>query len=215
MNRLLLAGGLFALALAWLMPSPLTPAQGFTLHMVRHLLLVAVAAPLLALGLCRHPALLEGRVPAWLLLPLPLSLLELLIIWGWHAPLPHAAARSSVLWFAAEQASFFLVGLLLWLSIVLPGRARRANGILALLLTSMHMTLLGALFTLAPRVLHAHAPTALCVTPATALADQQTGGMLMLLIGGTVYLAGALYILNDMLQGRGRAGSILGQDACG
>src|SRR3546814_18505574 len=74
-------------------------------------------------------------------------LAELVVVWGWHLPLLHHAARSSTAALAAEQASFLAVGLALWLS-VLGGRAaqrhaRLAGGVVALLLTSMHMTLLG------------------------------------------------------------------------
>src|SRR3546814_16032309 len=88
-------------------------------------------------------------------------LAELVVVWGWHLPLLHHAARSSTAALAAEQASFLAVGLALWLS-VLGGRAaqrhaRLAGGVVALLLTSMHMTRLGALITLAPRRIYHHA----------------------------------------------------------
>src|SRR3546814_18718364 len=73
-------------------------------------------------------------------------LAELVVVWGWHLPLLHHAARSSTAALAAEQASFLAVGLALWLS-VLGGRAaqrhaRLAGGVVALLLTSMPMPLL-------------------------------------------------------------------------
>src|SRR3546814_13943200 len=83
----------------------------------------------------------------WLAAPMAAMLAELVVVWGWHLPLLHHAARSSTAALAAEQASFLAVGLALWLS-VLGGRAaqrhaRLAGGVVALLLTSMHMTLLG------------------------------------------------------------------------
>jgi putative membrane protein len=82
------------------------------------------------------------------------------------------------------------------------GRARDATGpwgaVVALLFTAMHMALLGALIAFAPRPLYPAAP----IAPGglTALADQQLGGILMLAVGGTVYLAAALAILNRELQ---------------
>jgi putative membrane protein len=62
----------------------------------------------------------------------------------------------------------------------------------------MHMTLLGALFALANRPLFAHAspgPAAL-----SALADQQLGGVIMLLVGGASYLAGGLWLMGSLLR---------------
>jgi putative membrane protein len=52
-------------------------------------------------------------------------------------------------------------------------------------ITSMHMTLLGALIALSPRTLFAH-------QNAEALSDQHLGGALMLLLGGASYLTGGL-----------------------
>src|SRR3546814_20011317 len=125
-------------------------------------------------------------------------LAELVVVWGWHLPLLHHAARSSTAALAAEQASFLAVGLALWLS-VLGGRAaqrhaRLAGGVVALLLTSMHMTLLGALITLAPRSLYHH-------DMGSALADQPVAGMVML-SGSLSYLAGGLWQVARLPIGR-------------
>ena len=83
------------------------------------------------------------------------------MVWTWHAPSLHAAARASSAVMALEQACFLVAGLVVWLSAFGrgrgPARAVWAGGILALFLTSMHMTLLGALLALSPRPLyHAH-----------------------------------------------------------
>ena len=187
---------LACVVLALLLPGLAPAGYAFSAHMTGHLLLVAVAAPLLAIAASGSAYTRTERLPGWLLLPLPLSLLELIVFWGWHAPVPHEAARASSLWFALEQTSFFVTGLLLWLSVLGGELERRGAGVLALLLTSMHMTLLGALLNLSPRVLHGHA---MADSTAAALADQQMGGMLMLLIGGVVYLAGGLYLMRGLL----------------
>ena len=72
-----------------------------------------------------------------------------------------------------------------------------------MLLTTMHMTLLGVLVALAPRPLFADAGfTCLGVTMAP-LADQQLGGVVMLLIGAGGYLAGGLALLAGLLRGEG------------
>ena len=102
--------------------------------------------------------------------------------------------------FVAEQASFLGAGVWLWLGATGGQRWREPqrtwSGVAALLFTSMHMTLLGALFALAPRVVLGHETTA------DALADQHLGGGLMLLIGGASYLAGGLWLSRAGLSER-------------
>jgi putative membrane protein len=72
----------------------------------------------------------------------------------------------------------------------------------ALLLTSMHMTLLGALIALSPRPLYAHAVGFSALTP---LEDQQLGGAIMLAAGGVAYLAGGLWLVVELLGNGVRA----------
>jgi putative membrane protein len=77
-----------------------------------------------------------------------------------------------------------------------------------LLFTSMHMTLLGALFALANRPLFVHASDSLAT--GGALADQHLGGAIMLLAGGASYLLGGLWLTAGVLRGsavRGEASS--------
>jgi len=199
MRRIALVLGLSALAAAWLGPLPGLAAERFVAHMTMHVTVVALAAPLIALGLAGGPGDPVRRAP-WLFAAVPASLAEMLIIWLWHTPALHHAARHGGAALALEQGSFLLAALLVWLS-ALGGddrtRApRAAAGIAGLLLTSMHMTLLGVLLVLAPRVLYGdHGAAA-----AGALADQQLGGLLMLVAGGSVYLAGGLYLLAGLLR---------------
>lgn len=198
MRRLPLLLGLLILAAAWFGPLPGLAPQAFAAHMSMHLGVVAAAAPLFALGLGGSrwdPA----RALPWLFAPIPASILELVVVWGWHAPQLHHAAGSDPRMLALEQGMFLAVGLLLWLSAFggADARGRRAAGIGGLLLTSMHMTLLGALLALSPRVLYPHTDGALGLT---ALEDQHLGGVLMLLAGGSAYLAGGLYLLLGLLR---------------
>lgn len=219
-GTLLLLTGLGVLAAVWLGPLPELARRAFSAHMAMHVSVVAVAAPLVAIGLAR--GLPDGRGagrldPArrWprLFSPVPASALELVVVWGWHAPALHHAARSAPGMLALEQASFFLSGLLVWLSAFggapAERRGRSGAGIVGMLLTSMHMTLLGALLALAgrtlyPRHLEAGEPAWLGLGP---LQDQQLGGALMLLGGGTVYLAGGLVLAFGLLDDRRRSRS--------
>jgi putative membrane protein len=183
--------GVLALVAAWLGPLPAMASRSFAAHMTMHMLVVAVAAPLLAAGVAG--GLLDpARARPHLFAPVPASLVELAVVWAWHAPLLHQAARHGAVTLALEQGTFLAAGLLLWLS------ARGGAGVFALLFTSMHMTLLGALFSLAPRMLYPHAAGALAgMSP---LADQQMGGAIMLLVGGASYLAGGLWLTAGLLR---------------
>jgi hypothetical protein len=121
-------------------------------------------------------------------------------LWAWHAPALHHFARRSASGFAAEQFTFITAGLLVWLAAFGGGAARiqerRGAGIAALLLTSMHMTLLGALLALSPRPLYVHAE----VCALAPLDDQHLGGAIMLLVGGVSYLAGGAWLTRGLLR---------------
>ena len=190
-------GGLAALALAW---SGLAGhfAPPFTAHMIMHMMVVAVAAPLLALAVVGTRYDFSPRIPL-LFAPLPASLLEFAAVWGWHAPALHAFARSSALGVILEQASFLAVGFTLWLACIGERGGGRAAGVLGLVFTSMHMTLLGALLALAPRALYRHAHHSAAET-LSAINDQNLGGVVMLAAGGAAYLIGGLILMARLLN---------------
>lgn len=112
----------------------------FPAHMVRHMGLVAILAPVIVLG---FPAYVSPLA----LSPLIGAVLEFIAVWGFHMPVLHEAAAFRPLAFVVEQATFLLVGVIVWAGCLRTGGLAGAGG---LLLTSMHMTLLGALLTLAP-----------------------------------------------------------------
>lgn len=185
MKRAVLIAGLALLPLGWAFSG-----WGMTGHMVAHMIAVAVAAPLLALGLQATTFDPATRWPR-LATPLVAAVVEAMIVWGWHVPALRRLADHGNLWLAAEQVGFLAAGLLLWSAVLAP--RHRAAGIAALLVTSMHMTLLGALIGLAPRPLYSH-------HGAGALVDQQLAGVVMLMVGGIAYLCGGLAMLGRLLQ---------------
>ena len=199
--------GVALLALLWLGPLPAMSRHSFAAHMAMHMGVVALAAPLLAAAIADtrfDPAHRWPRswmaVPWWVLFA---SVLEFLLVWAWHAPALHLLGRSSAVAMVLEQGSFLGAGLLLWLAALgqgrVPSRERAAAGTLALLLTATHMTLLGVLLAMSTRGLYLHAGHG---DPADALHDQHVGGVLMLVIGGLSYLAGALVLLQRLLHPR-------------
>lgn len=201
MRRLALPAGVLLLAAIWLGPLLGPWRESFAAGMVAHMGVVAVAAPLLALGMSGTRWDISGRTA--LFAPVPAAVLELAIVWGWHAPGLRALAESSNAVTALEQASFLAAGLILWLSAFGRGGAsnarRAALGAFALLLTSVHMTLLGALLSLAPRPLYGDEAVTCFGVSIDALRDQQIGGVLMLLVGAAVYLAGGVTLLSRVL----------------
>lgn len=199
MNRGLVIAGIVVLCLAWGGPLPGMVRHSFAAHMTLHMAVVGIGVPLLAIGLA--PALAGHPVMrSQLALPIVVSLLDLIVVWGWHAPRLHDAARGSGLVLAVEQLSFAVVALLVWFVAFGGPAATRGEaalaGALTLFFTSMHMTLLGALIGLAPRPVfgHAHGPD--------PLADQQLGGAIMLAIGGVVYLGGGLVLVARVLRAK-------------
>jgi putative membrane protein len=194
MRRTLLTLGVLVLAAAWLGPLPARAAHSFAAHMTVHMAVVAVAAPLLAIGAAGSPFDLARAAPR-LFAPIQASLVELLVVWAWHMPALHEAARQHTYVLVIEQATFLAAGFLLWIAACGGDRSRAGAGLVALLFTSMHMTLLGALFALAPRPLFHHGGAGVAT-----LSDQHLGGAIMLLIGGASYLAGAMWLMSSVLR---------------
>ena len=180
--------GVLILILAWGGPLPKLSASAFYAHMLMHMLVVAVAAPIIALGL---PAVKNDSL---LTAPIPASMVELIVVWGWHAPWPHHFARHETLGIILEQSMFIICGVWLWYSSFL----NKAQGVIGLLLTSMHMTFLGALISLATRPLYQHHVT----DGHDLLFDQQLGGTLMLIIGGISYFIGGIWLTVRLLKER-------------
>ena len=202
--------GWFALALAvlgcaWLGPLPALARHSFAAHMTIHIAVVAVAAPLLALAMAGRAAD-PVRARPRLVAPIPASMIELVVVWAWHVPALHHAARLGSGTFVLEQASFVAAGVLLWIAAIGGDREQRrlraGAGIVALLFTSMHMTLLGALFALTTRPLFQHTEAA---TGIAAVVDQQLGGVIMLLVGGASYLVGGLCLTSTALRSKATA----------
>jgi putative membrane protein len=168
----------------------------FTLHMVLHLGLVLVAAPLLALGVARAAAARHLRFG--IAAAVAFSLVEMLVVWAWHIPALHGAAALRSDAFALQQATFLLAGLLVWVPALGSGRRAAVGGAAALVASFVHMTMLGVLLALAPGPIY---PAEVCggALGLDPLADQRLGGALMAVTGGFVYLCGAIWSLARLL----------------
>jgi len=228
MKHTLLILGIIVLAAGWLGPLPRLARHSFCAHMTLHMVVVAVASPLLSLGIAGRRFDPVRKVPG-LFAPIPASIGELLIVWAWHAPGLHHVARNTMWGLIAEQGMFLAAGMWVWLSAfgcdehatnsldgaakphgalatfdgdVSRSRGRSAAGVIGLLLTSMHMTFLGALLAMSPRLLYAHHMHGNTTTWLTPLQDQHLGGAVMLVVGGIAYLSGGLWLTLDLVRQR-------------
>ena len=179
--------GLVLLALLWLGPLPALAGVSMTAHMMLHVGVVALV-----------PALLRVPVPGRPGAPVLLGVLvaDLFVVWGWHLPEPHIWASLSDTGLVVQQASFLAAGIAVWSVADAAGRLAAAA---MLMLTGMHMTLLGVALTLAPEVLYpgvcGGGPLGL-----SPLEDQQMAGVVMAVLAPAVYLTGGLVRLAPLLR---------------
>lgn len=163
------------------------------LHMVQHMLLIVVVAPLGALaGPLPQWRAATGALlrPLWATIlrcgrhPLATAMVHGALIWIWHAPRMYRLALDDPWWHLLEHVSFVASAWLFWWS-VLRGRPL-APALLAILLTLIHTGLLGALLTFGRVSFYGDG---------RALEDQQLAGLIMWVPGGFAYLAAAGWIL--------------------
>ncbi|MFA9432992.1 cytochrome c oxidase assembly protein [Egicoccus sp. AB-alg2] len=203
--------GVAAGLLALVTPIAAWSAHLFWVHMVQHLLLLVVAAPLLALGepvstirpvlppAGRHALARASRWSRRLRRgigdPHPVLLatvVHILATWIWHAPVLYDAAVSNAGIHLLEHAAFLGTGVWFWSEIVAVARRdRRSRGLAPLCLGALIATggVLGALLVFADRSLYAVYTGA---GGLTALEDQEFAGALMWVPPSFVYAVVAI-----------------------
>ena len=172
------------LVLAVVFVSPLCALGSalFAARTVHHVLLVAMAAPLIAWTLPRRPT---G--------PLALATAaQAAVFWVWHAPAAYGLALSSdAAWWLMQLS---LLGSAAWFWTAVR-RASPPAAVAALLLAMVAMGLLGALLTFTGQPLYAPHLLTTAAWGLTPLEDQQTAGLIMWAPAAAVYLAAALWVL--------------------
>lgn len=189
-SRRALAAALALMFIAFISPLCALASALFSARVAHHLLLIAGAAPLLAMVFAeRRDTGAVDSTPALSLTTLTLA--HALIVWVWHSPSPYLMAMSSDSVYWLMQLSLLFSGLLLWRRILSP-RTSTGTALFALLATMMQMGLLGALLVFAPRpVFTPHFGTTASFG-LTALQDQQLAGLLMWVPAMLPYLAAVL-----------------------
>jgi len=215
------ACGWIALAGALLSPLHWYGERLFSMHMIEHEIVMAVAAPLLVLA--RPAGVLLWALPrrarlgagaAWrsesvqtmwrhVAAPASATLLHGLAIWFWHVPAAFDAAVATTSLHRLQHLCFLSTALLFWWAML--RRSARGPAMWHLFITMLHTGILGALMTLAPRVLYRLQTQAAPAFGLTALEDQQLAGVIMWVPAGTVYAGAALVLAALWIRGAGPA----------
>ncbi|MGB3329100.1 MAG: cytochrome c oxidase assembly protein, partial [Thermomicrobiales bacterium] len=211
--------GLATLVVALASPLDAATATIFSAHMVQHVLLVAMAPPLVLLGLpmtvilnglpraWRRPiALLPHRVPglarilAVVTMPIVAWFIHAGTLWLWHVPQFYDAAVESERIHAVEHATFVLTAFLFWWTIVPAGaHARNALGpglgILSVFAMGMQGAALGIILTFWSTPLYPVYLGRSELWHISTLSDQRLAGLIMWIPAGSVYVAAAMLLL--------------------
>ncbi|MGY6501440.1 MAG: cytochrome c oxidase assembly protein [Acidimicrobiales bacterium] len=177
-------------------------------HMVQHLVIILVAAPLLGLVAAGAPTRLRslgpvpavtrsGILPTWA--PLVAGTIHAAVFAAWHVPVPYDAAVASVWIHSLEHLTLLSTGVWWWAAITHHVARRHA-------LPSLVSLFVGATAGAALGVFMMFAPSALYTQG--GVSDQQTAGALMaggmgLVLGGTALWLGTR-ALQDLATPRPR-----------
>jgi putative membrane protein len=211
------SGALVALGLALLSPLDALSGSLASAHMVQHLLLLLVAAPLLALS-APSSAILRGSPLALrrasgrgrrrlglthgnlgvLRHPAAVWLLSVGVVWFWHAAAPYDATLDNQLLHVLEHASFLVTAVLFWQVVVgVRGAARVSGGLGVLLVFAMAMqsVFLSVLLTFARTPWYSGYAATTAPWGLDPLTDQRLAGVIMWIPAGVIYLVVALALL--------------------
>jgi len=220
-----LAAFMSGLLLLWIpVASPLRAFDHdlLTMHMVQHVLLMAVAPPLILLGAPVRPFLygLSQRFVSITLVPFlrwptveglgrilthPVFawLAAMVVLIGWHVPALFRLGLRSDSWHEVQHASFFVTGLLFWWPVVQPwpsvARWPRWHIPLYLFLATLPCDALSAFLAFCDRVVYSSYLTAPRLSDLSALQDQQCAGALMWACVTFIYLVPAVVITIQLL----------------
>ena len=222
-ERIYFSAGVAILFLALVSPlDTLADNYLFSAHMIQHLLLVQVVAPLLVLGfprsslkkilrrpLARQSERILGR-------PLVAWSLGIGTFFAWHAPFLYNAALENEELHVVEHLSMLVTAVIFWWPIITPAVETRLSPMTTLLYlmpAGMLGTFLGIMLAYAPTILysaylHAADPLGMLsiIRQDWALSpksDQQLGGMLMWVPGSFVYVGTIFFRLVSWFSSAG------------
>src|SRR5437016_2055454 len=195
--------------------------QSLTIHMVKHLLLMTVAAPLILAGahvlplLCGLPrrfsqndVVTTGLRARWierhLTHPVFCWLAATATVIGWHLPVAFQLAQRSHWAHSIEDACFLLAGLLFWWPVEQPSpsktRSRAWSLPLYLFLATLPCDILSAFLAFCNRVVYSSYLSTTQLFSLSPLEDQQCAGALMWVWITFAYLIPAVAITMQILS---------------
>jgi putative membrane protein len=219
------SGGLLTLFVALISPLDGLSAALFSAHMVQHLLLILVAAPLLVAGrpllalLWALPLRWRRRVSHaerqptlaafWRRLSHPAVawLLAAVALWLWHLPLFYQAALRSNGLHAFEHVCLLATALLFWYVLIGAGGRQRcgyAAAVAYLLAMGAQSSVLGVVLAFSQPWYPAYAPS-VAAWHLTLAQDQQIAGLIMWIPAGAIYLIAVLLLIVRWLTAEERA----------
>ena len=209
----LFLGGLAALVLALLSPIEAYEGSLFSVHMVQHMLLQLVAAPLLLAGAPITLALRVARpsVRRWLLVVLHSRVVRALsfpvvawvlfaaVNWGWHFSVLYDQALENQALHYLQHATLLGAAFLFWWPVVgadpSPWRLPHPVRLLYLFLALPQNSFLGVALMSAPTVLYPHYVTNPRDWGLSPLDDQALGGVIMWVVGDLAFLAAMMIVV--------------------
>jgi putative membrane protein len=216
--------GLVVLGIALMSPIDVLSGQFFFMHMVQHLLLVMVAAPLLLLanpmpimlwglpkglrlevGRWLRPAATFRRAARSLTAPGLVWLYFVAVLIGWHEPQAYNLALESELVHDLEHLTFFGTAVLFWWHVI--GSApyihrRRGQGLRAGYALSVvpPNAITGVAIAFASAPLYVYYTTVPRLGTMTVMEDQMLAGVIMWIPGSMMYIIAALILIARMVR---------------
>ncbi|HEX4743676.1 MAG TPA: cytochrome c oxidase assembly protein [Candidatus Limnocylindria bacterium] len=195
----------------------------FSAHMLQHMLLTIVAAPLLLLGAPITPLLRglprgarRGLAPIarWrplravlhaLRAPLVAGILYVGGLYYWHIPRVYDAAVEDPLLHSVEHGWYLATALLFWAVVIDPAPFRSpmhyaARIVYLLLAGAAQNTILGGVLAFSSRVFYPHYATSSLEYGLDPLTDQRIGGAIMWVPGDMIFLVAASFAFFRWLQ---------------
>jgi cytochrome c oxidase assembly factor CtaG len=209
----LFGAGLLAIGVALLSPIETYEGALFSVHMVQHMLLELVAAPLLLAGgpitLALRVAsarvrrgllrVLQSRVVHVLSFPVIAWVVFAAVNWGWHFSVLYDDALENQALHYFQHATFIGAALLFWWPVLgvdpSPWRLPHPVRILYLFLAMPQNSFLGVALMSASTVLYPHYLTNQRAWGPTPLDDQALGGVIMWVVGDLAFLAGMMLVV--------------------
>lgn len=216
--------GLVVVAVAVISPIDALGESLASAHMVQHLLLMLVAAPLLVLGLPTETIIRGASYPTRKKLgrarrrarltparirgmshPVVIWLLFAGVLWFWHLPGPYVAALENEIVHIIEHTTFLAAAFALWRMVLVAHDRSGGFAFLAVFTAGFQSTILAALLTFTTSPWY---PPYAKTAPAfgmSALEDQQLAGVIMWVPGGLLYLTVGLALFALWVKGSARS----------